>query len=145
MLDAISRLPVVACVDEASAPSLRAALDEGGFRIFAIEAEVGNDDALFAEAEQHLPVAPDLPVHSWDGFADVLWSGLAALEADRVAILWHRIDRVAAEALPTLLVASRVLTDVARQVSSTERGFPRETELRVFLVGRGPSFPPLTD
>jgi Barstar (barnase inhibitor) len=117
-------------------------LRDAGITILELDgSEVRDKRSLLRQAERDLPFPPDLPPRGWDGFVDGLWAGLADRDDTAAAIVWTDAQRMLEGALADLLVATRLFATLASQVGTTERGFPRELDLRTFLVGEGPNFP----
>lgn len=123
--------------------ALEETLRDEGYAVLRLDgADIHDQESLLRQAERDLPFPPDLPPRGWDGFLAGLWNGLAGLDSAEVAIVWTDADRMLEGGLEDLLVAARLFGSLASQVGTTERGFPRETVLRTFLVGEGRNFPP---
>ena len=136
-------MSVVSCVSAEHRPALEAALRTEGYALLSLDGtEVRDKLSLFRQAARDVLSGQASPPSSWDGLLDSLWQALAARDETAVAILWNDAQQMLEGGLEDLLVASRGLADVARQVATTEHGFPREVTLRVFLLGAGPNFPP---
>lgn len=130
------------CVNQASWAALDEALGRWGHRVFFLSGDqVTDKQSLLAQVERDLPMPAGLHPHNWDALADCLWGGLAEVSSERVAIVWTHAQTLLEADLQTFLTAVGIFTSLARQVLTTEHGFPHIMELNVFLIGTGSNFP----
>jgi hypothetical protein len=99
--------------------------------------------SLWARIVVDLKGAETMQPQGWDGFNDVLWQGLAAHKADRVALIWTHAERMIEPSFNDFLVAMIVFADIIRAVQTTRHGFPQAMHLQLFLMGEGQMFPQL--
>jgi hypothetical protein len=140
------KMRVINFVNQDSLDDLRQLLHQHGFRMIDLDGQnITDADSFFAATAEQLPQDPELVGQkaNWDALLDSLWGGLVLLEENRVALLWLHADRMLHQGLPDLLIATEVLRDLARQVSTTEHGGSHPILLQIFLVGGGENFKPL--
>ena len=76
----------------------------------------------------------------WDALSDSLYGGIGALDERRVAVVWLQADVLLAHDAEVLYIALDCFRDAAAALDKP----PEPVELKVFLVGAGPSFKPDT-
>jgi len=131
------------CIAQSQAEVLRAELDKRQYTVLELHGEFVYDKISFLrQAATDLPQPPDLISRdNWDAFADSLWWGLAALDGTKFAIIWTNAQNILRSGLGDLLIALSCFTDIANSIRNAEHGFPRPSEVIVFLLGDGPNFP----
>jgi len=137
-----SSLGLVNLVSQASQERLMRTLEGWGERVFVLDGSVVHDGETFlAQAARDLSLTQRARYH-WAGFPDDLWGWLLKVEDHDVSIVWAHADRMLNGGLADLLLAVECVSGVARQVyDPSESGFPREMNLRLFLLGEGANFP----
>lgn len=121
---------------------LRTVLEDRQYLLFELDGAFVTDKLSFLrQAAVDLPQPPDLVVqNNWDSLIDSVWWGLASLDHTRFAIIRTNAQNMLSS-LGDLLTALACLTDVAQSITTTEHGFPRPSELIIFLAGQGANFP----
>jgi hypothetical protein len=97
---------------------LVAELQAAGWLVYLLPLGIGDKTAFFEAIKALLPLDPPLVGNrSWDALSDSLWSGLDGLDANRIAIVWPRVDLGES---PDLETAMSVLEDVAVSLGDAE-------------------------
>jgi|GEM_PF-1461778 len=137
-----SSLGLVTLVNQASQNRLMRTLETWGERVFVLDGSGVHDGETFlVQAARDLPLTQRARYH-WAGFPDDLWGWLLKVEDQSVSLVWEHADRMLNGGLADLLLAVECISGVARQVyDPSESGFPREMNLRLFLLGEGTNFP----
>jgi Barstar (barnase inhibitor) len=134
----LESLDDVSCLNQSDLGSVRAALEEAGWRTLVLDgANVVDKASLLEQVNAELPLPEGLRAHNWDAFADVLWGMLAGIAEDRVALVWTDADVLAGSDLQTLITASIILSNTVDDVIGTEHGFPHAMIFRTLLFGNG--------
>lgn len=117
-------------------PELNAVLRGAGFVVLSLEGRrAEGETAFFAEAARVLRL-PEHFGHNWDALDECLRE-LGEGQSRRVALLWRDAERGLAADPQTILDATALLTDVARELGSDDP----PTQLEVFLLVE-PQVPP---
>lgn len=114
-------------------PELVAVLQGAGFVVLSLEGDRAQDEAaFFAEAARALRL-PEHFGHNWDALDECLRE-LGEGRSRRIALLWRDAERGLLADPQTVLDATALLTDVARELG----GEDPSTQLEVFLLAEPP-------
>ena len=99
---------------------------------------VSSHAEFVAAANATLPLDPPLGEGlSWDAFSDSLWSGIDALGAPRITVLWQRADVLSASSPAVFDQAVLCFREVAELAQDPGSGIDLPTSLRLLLVHGG--------
>ncbi|HUS34643.1 MAG TPA: hypothetical protein VM680_04750 [Verrucomicrobiae bacterium] len=105
--------------------ALRAQLEQCGYAVFVLPANLDTRRAIFEAIRSTLPLDPPLQNEIWDALSDSLFYGLLDHPSQRLAILWPSTRSPSPTADVT--AALEILSDVALGLldSQTTRGKPK--------------------
>ena len=139
MMNALT-LDMVTVFHDRAFASVEADLKSDGFYVLQLDGSSAVDKSTFlAAVERDLPVSPGLHAKNWDALIDVLSDGLDRADADRVAVVWRRADRLETADLQVFVNAVLALTVVVRRIY--DRAGSRERRALVILLGDAPNSP----
>jgi hypothetical protein len=93
-------------------------LRAAGWRVYLLPLGIGDKTAFFEAVKAVLPLDPPLVGNrSWEALSDSVWGGLDGIDANRIAIVWPRVDLGES---PDLETAMSVLEGVARSLGDAE-------------------------
>jgi len=115
---------------------LKGLLGAAGLRIMELDGGNVFDKKTFLEAASK-QLLNGLQEHNWSSFEDLLRSEVWSLEAESVALVWTKADRMLDGGLSALITVADIFTNMSRQCYAKNRLFV------TFLVGDGTNFPPL--
>jgi hypothetical protein len=118
---------------DANAESVRRQLVREGWRVFDLPTGIVDERSLFEAVRRSLPLDPPLGRFRdvWDAMSDSIFGGLAALDAERVAVIWPNAAQMAEQSPDEFSIAKEVLADAANALSAIDQS---PTALLVVLV-----------
>src|SRR5579863_1967605 len=129
----------VNCISEDSVSTLDQWLLRMQFRVYWMTSNGVVDEGSLMDAVRAAigrTVSGPEPSRSWDAGADHVWDELMDREDKRVAIVWRGADEMLEGRLELLLDGIEWLNRIASEVMEHDK-----IEMRLCLLGRGPSFP----
>lgn len=89
---------------------------KSGWQVFRLGENVSSIDSFFETVRQTLPLDPPVQSCNWDALEDSLWSGLEALQASNVLIVWPSVNRLSAADSEGFKIANSVFKDVCESL-----------------------------
>ena len=96
--------------------------------------------SFFAQAAVDIPQPEEMPARSWNGFLDNLRSVLYETHSKRVVFVWLDVDKMLDHGLNDLIIATDILTSVAREIGSNDASYKHIEAFWTVLLGSGANF-----
>jgi hypothetical protein len=105
------------------------------WHVYVLPEGITDKRSFFEAVRSTMPLDPT--VHGeekWDAISDSLWSGLDALDAHKIAIIWPDSGTMAEQAPDDFNIARAILADITDSLADTEATVGRPKEVMAVLA-----------